>query len=309
MTATPAASGWRPRILAIDDAPENIRLVGRILKPMADVSFALGGVEGLKRAATLRPDLILLDVDMPDMGGYEVLRALKDAPLTADIPVVFLTGHDDQAREAAGLDLGANDYIAKPFSPGVVAARVRTQIRLLEYARRLGEMNAELERLATTDPLTGLQNRRAFVDVAQREMLRTRRFGETAAVAMLDVDHFKHVNDRFGHDAGDAVLVEVGRRMDNAIRRTDVLARMGGEEFAVLMPKTDMEGAAVVAARLLDYIRSAPVDTAAGPVPITATMGVTMIRADDADISAPLKRADLALYEGKGRGRDRVVTI
>jgi diguanylate cyclase (GGDEF)-like protein len=306
MTPAAAEPAWRPRILAVDDAAENVRFVGRIVRPMADVNFALNGADGLARARSIRPDLILLDVDMPDMSGYDVIRLLKAADETADIPVIFLTGETDQTREAAGLDLGASDYITKPLNAAVVAARVRNQLRLVEYARRLQELNAELARRASTDALTGLRNRRAFIEIAQREAFRIERFGERAVVAMLDVDHFKRVNDRYGHDVGDAVLVEIGRRMDNAIRKTDLLARMGGEEFALLMPNTDLDGARVVADRLLDHIRTRPFDTPSGPIDVTATIGLTLMRAEDEDISAPLKRADLALYEGKSAGRDRV---
>jgi diguanylate cyclase (GGDEF)-like protein len=309
MTAASTAPAWRPRVLVVDDSPENVRLVGRILKPMADVNFALGGVDGLDRAREQRPDLILLDIDMPDMNGYDVIRALKASEETSGMPVIFLTALSEREQEAEGLDLGANDYVAKPFNAAVVTARVRNQIRLLDYARRLQELNAELARHATTDSLTGLPNRRAFIEVAEREMVRIRRFGDLATVLMLDIDHFKHVNDTYGHDVGDAVLVEAGRRMEAAIRKTDMLARLGGEEFALLMPKTDMGGAQVVAARLLDHLRGKPIPTPTGEITVTATLGVTAIRADDETIMSALKRADIALYDGKAAGRNRIVSI
>ncbi|MFN3614881.1 MAG: diguanylate cyclase, partial [Rubrimonas sp.] len=305
----PVADEAPPRILVVDDAPENIRFVARILGQVdAEVSFAVGGVAGLERARTQMPDLILLDVEMPDMSGYDVIRALKDARETRHVPVIFLTGRSTEADEASGLELGAIDYVTKPFNASVVVARVRNQLRIVEYARKLHALNAELERRATTDPLTGLPNRRAFYEMAERELIRLRRFGEQMAVLMFDVDHFKKVNDTHGHDAGDVVLRVVAERLAAVIRKTDFLARLGGEEFVVLMPKTDMEGARVVAARLLSGVRGEPIrisnDVA---LTVTATLGVSLARAEDVGIDDALKRADLALYEGKAAGRNRVV--
>lgn len=305
----PVVAEAPPRILVVDDAPENIRFVGRILGPLnADVSFAVGGVAGLDRARTLMPDLILLDVEMPDKSGYDVIRALKGARGTRHIPVIFLTGRSTEADEASGLELGAIDYVTKPFNASVVIARVRNQLQIVEYARKLNDLNAELKRRATTDPLTGLPNRRAFQDVAERELVRLRRFGDQLAVLMLDIDHFKNVNDTLGHDAGDEVLRAVADRLSAGVRKTDFLARLGGEEFAVLMPKTDMDGAKVVASRLLASISSQPIMVADGAqLTVTATIGVSLARIEDKDINSALKRADLALYEGKAAGRNRVV--
>lgn len=307
LSETRAAAPWRPRILVIEDAPENVRFVGRLLKRFGAVHFALGGKEGLALAHRLKPDLILLDVEMPDLSGYDVIGRLRGDPETASIPVIFLTGRSDGADEAKGLELGAIDYIAKPFNAAVVLARVRNQLKLVDYGRRLRALNAELERRAATDELTRLPNRRAYLDMAGRELLRYRRYGEPCAVLLMDIDHFKAVNDTHGHDAGDAVLQEVARRLVKATRRLDSVARYGGEEFALLLPKTDAPGALVVAARVLETLRARPVSAQGVRVPITATLGATMLRAGDRGIEDVMKRADLALYEGKRTGRDRVV--
>jgi diguanylate cyclase (GGDEF)-like protein len=291
----------------IDDAPENVRFVGRILKPLANVTFALGGVDGVTRALSQRPDLILLDVEMPDMSGYDVIERLQSDPAVRETPVIFLTGRSDGDAETRGLELGAIDYVTKPFNPTAVLARVRNHLRLLEYGRKLRALNEELERRATTDELTGLPNRRAFFEFGARELTRFARYGEPAAVILLDIDHFKRVNDTFGHDAGDIVLREVARRLTRTTRQLDWPARLGGEEFAVLLPKAAESGAETAARRILEALRAAPVETPAGPIPVTATAGVTQIRAGDGSLEAVLKRADLALYEGKRAGRDRFV--
>jgi len=302
-----AAAPWRPRILVIEDAPENVRFVGRLLKRFGAVHFALGGREGLALARRLKPDLILLDVEMPDLSGYDVIGRLRGDPETAPIPVIFLTGRSDGADEAKGLELGAIDYIAKPFNAAVVLARVRNHLKLVDYGRRLRALNAELERRAATDELTRLPNRRAYLDMAARELQRFRRHADDCSILLLDIDHFKAVNDTYGHDAGDAVLQEVARRLVKATRQLDTVARYGGEEFALLLPKTDAPGARVVAERVLQALRARPVMAQEAAVPVTATVGVTMLRAGDRGIDDVLKRADLALYEGKREGRDRVV--
>lgn len=298
---------WRPRILVVDDAQENVRFAGRIVAPLADVSFALDGDGGLTRARDLRPDLVLLDVELPDMDGYEVIEAMREDPELAETPVIFLTGRYDDADEARGLDLGAADYVTKPFNAAVVLARVRNQLRLIDYARKLTALNAELERRATTDELTGLPNRRAFFDVARRELSRHQRFGEPCMALMLDIDHFKSVNDTHGHDIGDLVLRAVAERLRDSVRKSDCPARLGGEEFALLMPNTDVAGGEVVAERMAATVREAPVPTPAGPLRVTATLGLTAMSARDQSVEEMLKRADEALYDGKRAGRDRVV--
>lgn len=294
------------RVLIVDDARENVRILATILKDVASVSFSLGGLDALAKAQATLPDLILLDIEMPDMNGHEVIIRLKSDPRTALTPVIFVTSHSDVEDEEAGLRLGAIDYITKPFNPAIVRARVRNQLMLRGYAKQLEGLNVELERLATTDPLTGLANRRAFRDRMDQELRRLDRYGGEACVIMMDLDHFKSVNDSYGHDAGDAVLRAVAERVSGQLRETDTFGRLGGEEFAVLAAGTPMDQGTLVAKRVLRSIREEPVLWNGLEIPVTTSIGMTRLRAGDGSIDAALARADKALYASKDAGRDRV---
>lgn len=294
------------RILIVDDARENVRILAAILKDVASVSFSLGGQDALAKAEATLPDLILLDIEMPDMNGHEVIIRLKADPRTAPIPVIFVTSHADVEDEEAGLRLGAIDYITKPFNPSIVRARVRNQIMLRAYAKQLEDLNAELERLATTDSLTGLANRRAFRERITLELRRLDRYGGEACLMMMDLDHFKSVNDSYGHDAGDAVLREVSTRVSDQLRETDTFGRLGGEEFAVLAAGTSVDQGERLAERLLKSVRERPVIWNGLEIPVTTSIGITALRAGDGSIDAALARADQALYASKNAGRDRV---
>ena len=294
------------RVLIVDDARENVRILASILKDVASVSFSLGGQDALTKASETLPDLILLDIEMPDMNGHEVITHLKGDPRTALIPVIFVTSHSDVEDEEAGLRLGAIDYITKPFNPSIVRVRVRNQLMLRAYAKQLEGMNVELERLATTDSLTGLANRRAFRERMTQELRRLDRYGGEACLMMMDLDHFKTVNDSYGHDAGDAVLREVSQRIASQLRETDTFGRLGGEEFAVLAAGIPVAQGAMVAERVLNIVREAPVVWNGLEIAVTTSIGMTPLRAGDGSIDAALARADQALYASKNAGRDRV---
>lgn len=297
------------RILIVDDARENVRVLASILKDEATVSFSLGGQDALAKATDTVPDLILLDVEMPDMNGHEVIVRLKKDPRTAPIPVIFVTSHSEVADEEEGLRLGAIDYITKPFNPSIVRARVRNQLMLRGYAKQLEALNAELVRLATTDPLTGVANRRAFRERATHELRRIERYGGGACLMMMDLDHFKQVNDSYGHDAGDAVLCEVAKRIAGQLRETDVFGRLGGEEFAILATDTTMELGASIAERLLTSMRAAPIIWNGLEITVTTSIGMTAMNQGDGSIDAALARADQALYSSKHGGRDRIEVL
>ncbi|WPZ33765.1 diguanylate cyclase [Thalassobaculum sp. OXR-137] len=297
------------RILIVDDARENVRILASILKDVASVSFSLGGQDALVKASSTLPDLILLDIEMPDMNGHEVITRIKDDPRTAPIPVIFVTSHADVEDEETGLRLGAIDYITKPFNPSIVRARVRNQLMLRAYAKQLEDLNIELERLATTDSLTGLANRRAFRERVTLELRRLDRYGGEACLMMMDLDHFKAVNDSYGHDAGDAVLRAVAQRVSGQLRETDTFGRLGGEEFAVLAAGTPVEQGAMVAHRLLSSVREQPVIWNGLEIAVTTSIGMTALRAGDGSIDAALARADQALYASKDGGRNRVEVL
>jgi diguanylate cyclase (GGDEF)-like protein len=257
----------------------------------------------------------LLDVVMPDIDGFAVCRWLKVNAETREVPVIMLTVRTSVADRIAGLNIGADDYLAKPFDDQELEARIYAALRVKAVHAELRNRNQQLETmlhsveaLAITDPLTGLFNRRRFADVLKREFAVTRRYRNTLSCLLLDIDHFKQVNDRFGHDAGDQVLKEVARRIVAGLREVDLAARYGGEEFAILLPHTSKTDAKIVAERLLSNLRKQPFTFGSERVLITASVGcagntdVTTGQADDL-----VKAADLALYEAKNGGRNAVV--
>lgn len=289
-----ATSGRRPTILVVDDQPANIHALARIIADDADAVFALDGGQALERVRRQQIDLVLLDVSMPGLDGYDVCRRLKSEPDTAPIPVIFVSGLTESADEEQGFAVGAVDYIHKPFLPAVVRARVRTQLALRAALARL-------EALSRTDALTGLANRRHFDLRFAAELKAARNRGGPLALLLGDIDGFKRINDDAGHAAGDTVLVGVARRLAASIGDDQMVARWGGEEFAVLAPVGAREALA-----LAEGLRRA---VAAGPIadrPVTISFGVTAVRDGD-ELQCVFARADRALLAAKRTGRDRCV--
>lgn len=305
-------------ILLVDDDPATVRVMGRILAGMGTLRFADSGEEALQLARESVPDLILLDAEMPGMSGFDVCRTLKGAPTLADVPVIFITGHSGAEFELAGFELGAADFIAKPVSPPLVLARVKTQLRLKRQAD-------EMRRLATIDGLSNLSNRRHFDETLTREWKRALRRAQPIALLLIDIDHFKLFNDHYGHPAGDACLKRVAQALMTAsLRPADLVARYGGEEFAILLPETARGGAELIAHRVLDAIEALGIPHLASPTSLHATVSVGIGCYDDASdgwlepsvdsrfgadqpahlsASALLAAADKALYAAKHGGR------
>ncbi|MFP5239353.1 MAG: diguanylate cyclase [Acidobacteriota bacterium] len=303
-------------MLVVDDMPVNIKLLRELLKKSYSVSFATDGHMALSLAESFTPDLVLLDISMPEMDGYEVCRRLKDNPATRSIPVVFLTAQSDETNELEGLTLGAIDYITKPFSPPIVLARVKNHIEFVLAKNRLNEAytlldlknqelddkNRALEVLLQTDRLTRLHNRHKLDEAFQAEVQRARRYANQFSIILLDVDSFKTVNDTFGHLVGDSVLVQVADILSANVREMDMVGRWGGEEFLLLCPETGLDTAAELAARLRSVLARAPLP----PVErVTASFGVAAYHHGD-DVAGLLRRADDALYRAKASGRNRV---
>lgn len=297
-----------PSILLVDDDLGTIQLMHRILDGAGELRFATNGFEALRLAREAAPDLVLLDAEMPGMTGFEVCAALKADPQLADIPVIFVTSHNEMRLEVAGFDAGAADFIAKPVSPPLVLARVKTQLRL----KRLSD---QLHRLATMDGLTGLANRRRFDEALQQEWRIARRNGEPLALVMADVDHFKAYNDHHGHPAGDACLQAVaGALAGIGLRPSDLVARYGGEEFVLLMPHTPRSGALHLAGQALAAVAGLRIphpSSASGHVSVSA--GVACLDAASPDTGhglpaaqALVAAADQALYAAKRAGRAQV---
>lgn len=294
-------------ILVVDDAPENVMLLSLILKDLGTIRSALSGKDAIRMVKEDAPDLILLDIQMPEMDGYEVFKALRADPASANVPVIFVTGLSQEADEEKGLELGAIDYITKPYKPAVVTARVRNHLRLREYAMRLEQMNEELERLATTDVLTSAYNRRYFMGKLEEEVRRVTRYKRPSSLLMLDIDHFKQVNDTYGHDVGDRVLKRLVEIMEAEFRQFDTVARLGGEEFAVLLPETPYASAIVSAERFLDRVRKCRIPVGDKELSFTVSIGCVEFDCGTANSERILKNADVALYQAKNSGRNRVV--
>ncbi len=287
------------KILIIDDDPDALDVAKtRLGKEGLDIVCADGGALGLKIARQEIPDLILLDVDMPDMSGFDVCRALKADAELCMIPVLFLSGSTTAEDKIRGLDLGAIDYVAKPFDAFELRARVRAALR----TKHLQDMLFEH---AHFDPLTGLPNRRALVERMQQEWARIERHGGRLSFIMADIDHFKHVNDRYGHNVGDRLLQEVAAAIAAECREVDLPVRYGGEEFAIVVPNQDVAGAVHLAERCRRGIAGACTAVHNEVVSATASFGV----ADASGASSPeilMQRADEALYRAKEAGRNRV---
>jgi len=291
-------------ILLVDDAPTNIQMLNETLKDGYHLFFATNGRDALRIASESLPDLILLDVIMPDMDGYEVCRTLKADPLLRDIPIIFITAMNQQEDEAIGLELGAVDYIAKPFNSTIVRLRIRNQIEL----KRQRDL---LARLSHLDGLTGIPNRRALDDALGRELRRGIRSLRPLSLLMMDIDYFKAYNDSCGHLSGDDCLRAVARSLKVTLgRAADFVGRYGGEEFLAILPETDEVGAMIVANEILDSVTSLNIPHPASPLgaKVTISIGVaTAIAQREDHPDCLLQAADKALYQAKQEGRNRIV--
>ena len=295
--------GATQKVLIADDDAINRQVLGELLKPEYMVLLAKNGEQTLERALRHLPDLILLDVMMPDMDGYEVLRRLRADPQTAHIAVIFISGLDGPEDEASGLNLGAADYIAKPFNATVVTARVALHLQVVRQRRML-------ERLAHIDGLTELANRRRFDEVYANEWQRAREARRPLSLALLDIDCFKQYNDRYGHPAGDRVLRSVARTAASFMRRpVDLAARYGGEELVLLMPDTFSEQAQqiVTSVRLaIEQLTIAHDASAVAPVLTVSVGGATLDNLAGENAADLLDAVDGQLYRAKHAGRNRV---
>lgn len=292
-------------VLVVDDEPQNLHLLGEALREDHEIHVATSGREALQRAGTgTVPDLILLDVMMPGMDGWEVCGRLKSNPATADIPIIFITSRDDVSDETRGLGAGAVDYISKPFSPEVVRARVRTHLDLKRHMDKLAG-------LAAIDELTGLPNRRRFNRRLEEEWRRAARTGHPLTLVMMDVDHFKQYNDTYGHGRGDRCLRRVARALDGAVRRSaDMVARFGGEEFTAILPFTNAPQGMMLGKRFCRAVQSLGLEHAASPVCSTVTISAgaaTCYPGAGTASQILMEAADKMLYKAKEGGRNCVM--
>ena len=289
-----------PRLLAIDDSELIHRLLQvRLQGERLELHGALSAQEGLQKARELMPEVILLDIELDTMDGFEVLAHLKSDPKTQDIAVIFISAVSDTMDRVRGLDLGAVDFIAKPFEVAELKARVRSALRMQHLVKML-------EHRAQIDSLSGLWNRRYFDQRLQQEWSEARRHGRSLSLIMCDVDRFKRLNDQFGHPFGDQVIERVAQILSGG-RGSDITCRYGGEEFGVILPSTAAERALEVAERHRVAIES---HTWSGhdDVIVTSSFGVADLKSlpTDAGMEQLVQAADMALYRAKQSGRNRV---
>ncbi len=296
-------------MLVADDDPLSRQVLIDTLK---DAGYEVTAVANGKDALDLLsaedgPRLAILDWMMPGMSGPDVCRNIRGRGVEPYRYLILLTANDQRDQVVAGLEAGADDYLIKPFNPAELRARLRTGERILQMQHALIETREALRIQATHDPGTGLWNRRAILELLARELARARREGQPVAVIMLDLDHFKEINDNFGHLAGDAALLEAGRRMLQVLRPYDAVGRYGGDEFLVISPSCDLARATSLAQRLHSALTESPIHLREGIVHLTASIGVAAAqKEDESEVDALIRAADEALYRAKRAGRNRV---
>ncbi|MGM3161492.1 diguanylate cyclase domain-containing protein [Dickeya undicola] len=294
--------GSRPKVLVVDDQPINIRILNDVLADQFEVLMATNGERALEQARSQKPDLILLDIVMPGMDGYEVCRRLKAEPLTDLIPVIFVTSQTETEVEAQGFEVGAVDFISKPVNPAIVRARVTTQLTLKLYMDNMRD-------IAWIDGLTGLHNRRRFDEMLHSYWDQCLREARPVALMMMDVDFFKRYNDQYGHQAGDECLYRIAMAIKQSLRRPmDMCFRYGGEEFACLLPFTELDGSCQRAEAILQAVRQLAIPHQASDTApfVTLSIGVDcQIPTAGTNWETLLHNADSALYQSKALGRNR----
>lgn len=301
-SAAESAVRRRKQVLLVDDSLVIQRLIQfRLGVDGFEVAIANNGREALDKIEEIRPDVILLDVDMPVMNGLETCRHLKERADTRLIPIIFLTSQGKTDDKVKGLDLGAIDYVTKPFDPIELRARVRSAYRT-KYLMELLEQKAQI------DGMTGLFNREYFLSRLQQEIERANRYAAHVCLILADIDHFKKINDNYGHLFGDVVLTEVAELLKNTARTADIVTRYGGEEFAVILTEQDSIGGRVYADRCLSLVREMEPKFDDRLVTCTISIGIASTMEVGFDSSAKLiAAADTALYAAKNAGRDQLM--
>lgn len=293
----------RYKLLVVDDQPINIQVLYQTFSADYDVCMATNGKQALKVCAEQNPDLILLDIEMPGMNGFEVCQLLKADPVTKNVPVIFVTAHVDEASETQGLDVGAVDFISKPINPNIVRARVKTHVTLKAQADLLRDW-------VYIDGLTNVHNRRYFDERLNSEWSRAQRNNTELSLLLLDVDFFKRYNDYYGHQAGDECLRKVAGAIKSAMKRpADLVARYGGEEFVCLLPDTNQEGAIYLAEEIKQAIIALNITHVASTIIPRVTVSAGVCVKPPTYQGSPeqlLRSADLQLYNAKENGRNCV---
>ncbi|QJR82375.1 diguanylate cyclase [Alteromonas pelagimontana] len=297
----------RPRVLIVDDDTTTIHIIAAALSSDYEVTIATTAGEGFRLATTVKPHIILVDVVMPQVSGFEFCKQLKQDERTHKIPVIFVSAEDTIRQQTKGFDIGGVDYIIKPVEVPILKARVKTHTRL--YRQTL-----QLESLAATDPLTNLANRRKFDEAIEHEIERCQRNGNPLALLIVDIDDFKSYNDYYGHAKGDDCLVAVARILKaEAKRSTDLVSRLGGEEFGIILGETDDSGAMAIAEAIIAEFRHQQIEhvKANQAAYLSVSIGVTFVDfsrggRQGVSIRTLVDTADHALYRAKDAGRNRI---
>ena len=297
-------------IMIIDDSANQRELIGQALKDFNvcdQYREAQDGLEGLKSLLHETVDLIISDLAMPHMDGFKFLSMIKSREDLCNIPIIILTSSEDSDSKIKGLELGASDYVTKPFNPGELAARVKAHLQIKNLQDELKRSNELLKELSYTDFQTGLYNKRHLMQTLSAEQNRSGRNKMCFSLIFLDIDFFKAVNDNYGHQNGDIVLTAIAKSIQSGVRNYATVARYGGEEFAIVLPGLPLEGALVVAERLREAIQATSFPPPMGDLKVTGSFGIATYPSDQVnDIDSLLGQADDALYRAKQKGRNRV---
>ncbi len=297
------------KILAIDDTPYNLDILKNGLEDEGfDMVTAQSGREGLALLDQELPDLVLLDIGMPEMDGHQVLQQIRLSDEHAELPVIILTANTEDSNLARCLESGANDYVTKPFSFTALVARINNVLRTQKDTIQLSRDVEKLRDLAYRDEMTGLLNRRAFFDRANAEFEMAKSSKEPLSVAILDIDHFKSINDEYGHPKGDEVLKAFGKLLKGSLRLHDIVGRIGGEEFAVCLPNSQPMNAYGTFERLRTRLSKEHLlsDDKGELRPVTVSIGIVGLT-DQKELDSLMILADMALYRAKNQGRNRTI--
>jgi diguanylate cyclase (GGDEF)-like protein len=300
------------KILIVDDSIVEVKIIRRLLGSKYEVIEAFDGKSAIEMANKFIPDLILLDIIMPDIDGFSVCKLLKEQTNTADIPIIFITAASAVQDIVKGFEVGGQDYITKPFHSQELCARVKVHLDLKKtredvqaYATEMANKNKELKSLlvrleaaATTDFTTGLINRRGMTQRIKSQIAAIKRRSESAIIIFADIDNFKSVNDTYGHECGDKVIKKIANSLKSILREEDVISRWGGDEFLLMLPNTDIDGGKIAAEKIRQSVLERKINYQGKTFSVTLTLGVTELE-PELDLDANIKKADQALYCGK----------
>ena len=304
-----ADTGRGGRVLIVDDRPSSYERIASTLATEQSVEIETDPNEALFRAAEGNYDLVIVSLGLENFDALRLCSQIRSLDRTRNVPILAITEPDNSARMLRGLEIGVNDFLMRPIDKNELLARARSQVRKRRYTERLRDNVQTSIEMAITDALTGLFNRRYMENHLGTLIEQAAARGKPLAVMVLDIDYFKSINDSHGHDAGDDVLRDFALRVKRSIRGIDLACRVGGEEFVIVMPETDMAVAAMVAERLRRRIAAEPFPISQGSqhLPVTLSIGIAALRGQDDNAAALIKRADQALYRAKRDGRNRVV--